>query len=279
MRERYPFRSAWIIVLLLLAFKTGAQVYRNDSLADQLYMYKVKSVDEFIERFNDDQQSFLRTELKKQREDVNISRQQMLAHLFDAQKKDWNTVQLKGFMTDLISDSGRYHLNFTDSNWVAAAQCRFKIDDKEIIIPLRLRIKNNQPLGARWVICGVANHPDLPATANTYAALRNRSFRFIPSSSHSTGFIYLHDAFHDLDNLPVYFDENFLQSGKGDRLIDALINKKITFVHVDLLDFYFFQVHNWVFKVSNIERNMMNHGWLITDLFRIGENQKRSFFN
>jgi len=272
----------WLLLVLVACLSPGtaaAQRYADDSLSDQLYLYKVKSVDEFIERFNDEQQSFLRKELRKQRQDISVTRQQMLVHLFDAQKKDWNTVELKNFLQDLVNDSVHYQLNFTDSTWVAAAQCRFRLDNnKEIVIPLRLRIKNNEPIGARWLICGVADAAELSAPPPGYVPEKSGGFRFIPSSSHSTGFLYLHDAFQDLDNLTAYFDEGFLASGGGNKLIHALATKKIRFVHVDLLDFYFFQVNNWVFKVSNRERNMMNHGWLITDLFRISEIQKRSFF-
>lgn len=276
----YRLLLATVAGLLICSVQGNAQVLRNDdSLAEKQYLYKVKSIDEFIERFNDDQQSFLRQELKKQKKQQPVTRQQLLVHLFDAGRKDWNPVLVKKFLSDLFSPSAKYQISFTDSNWIAVAMCRFAMNGSQRYIPLKLRIKNTHPSGARWVICGVADSNILAGSiAEGFTRPQPEGFKFIPSSSHATGFIAFTDIFQDIANLPVYFDEEYLATGAADRFLKALADKTISFEHVDQLHYYFFQVDNWVFRVSDLERNTMNQGWLITELYKVPEAQKNNFF-
>jgi hypothetical protein len=52
-------------------------------------------------------------------------------------------------------------------------------------------------------------------------------------------------------------------------------DEALKFVSVNNLKFHIFQVPNWYFEVSYFNRNTYNSGWLISNLVRVNEKEKK----
>jgi len=49
----------------------------------------------------------------------------------------------------------------------------------------------------------------------------------------------------------------------------------LNFVSVNNVKFHVFQVPNWYFEISYFNRNDMNSGWLISNMLRLNDKEKK----
>jgi hypothetical protein len=57
--------------------------------------------------------------------------------------------------------------------------------------------------------------------------------------------------------------------------IEGIKEGDLKFVTVNNVKFHFFQVPHWYFEVSYFNRNSMNSGWLISNMMRINDSEKK----
>ena len=189
-------QSAKSLLLVLLAFISSpsySQVATNipQTKSDKSYFfYEVKLIDEFIERFNDEPNSYIRRQSRNlYGTDTFITRRQLIKSLFN-KKQQWG--QEVNLFTSAVTDTtDPLYLSFTDSNWYVLAQCVFLHNDKRISLPLVMHITTVDG-GSKWMIAGIGNAsvfdttlpPGLP-TEDYYTTTGD----YIPTSSHGTNFV------------------------------------------------------------------------------------------
>ena len=92
--------------------------------------------------------------------------------------------------------------------------------------------------------------------------------------SHELDFMNLHKIFREPGNMDYYLEREY-QPDMLALFVMETKNNNLTFVSVDQVKFHFFQVPGWYFEVSYFNRNTMNSGWLISNILRVNELEKK----
>lgn len=269
-----------IFLAIAVPLCTSAQVMSNDvEIDEEIFVYKVKIIDEFIERFNDHEHSFIRKQLSKKNKDHILTRQKLLISLVNWDNHDIAVKDGKEFILQVADTSAPLLLNFNDSTWYASIKCVFETPEKKKVeLPIFLHIKTHENGGANWMIAGIADDTVLTneevAKDATTANKSEHKKKYIPSSSYAIDFLTLHRVFTDSMNETDYFDEELLLTDKAKQLISLVKNKKLVFQYATDIKFHFFQIPGWIFVVENIDRKSKNSGWLINKLQRAGDLEK-----
>ena len=93
--------------------------------------------------------------------------------------------------------------------------------------------------------------------------------------SHELDFMNLHKAFREPDNLDYYFEKEY-QPDMTSLFVMEMKNGNLSFLSVNNLKFHVFQVPGWYFELSYFNRNENNSGWLISNLLRLNEKDKKA---
>jgi len=274
------------ITCLLLVFAIGSshsvcsQVVSTmpaTQTSESFFLYEVKLVDEFIERFNDDPASYIRTQCRAlYGTDSMITRPRMLRSLFD-KKQNWGS-ELQSFVRDITDASRPQYLSFTDSNWYAEANCIFLYNGKKTQIHLLLHIKTADN-ASKWMIAGMGpvSFPGL-TKGGTAAAHENSQVKdFIPTSAYGTDFVVFHNVFSPTIRPVDYFEPALAAMPRAQELISGVQQGKAVFQRVANIKFHFFSLPGWVFTVGQFKRKETNSGWLISSLMPVTPEQKEVF--
>ncbi len=266
-------QSAKSLLMVLLAFISSpcySQVVSNlpQQKSDKSYFfYEVKLIDEFIERFNDEPNSYIRRQSRNlYGTDSFITRRQLIKSLFNKQQQWGQEVNL--FTSTVTDTTNPLYLSFTDSNWYVLAQCVFIHNDKRITLPLAMHITALDG-GYKWMIAGIGHSsvfdttlpPGLP-TEDYYTTTGD----YIPTSSHGTNFVTLTQLLTKSMHPADYFEPYLMATTRGHQFIELVQHEKLTFKHVSQMTFHFFTIRGWLIIVANYKRKDDNRGWLITSL-------------
>jgi len=128
-------------------------------------------------------------------------------------------------------------------------------------------------LGYKWVL------------SNVYTTAFDKYFNHVGDSisgenflhpmSHELDFMTLRKMFANPDNIGYYLEQDYIP----DQL--ALFLKEyqdgaLKFVSSNNVKFHFFQISNWYFEVSYFNRYQNNSGWLISNLVRVNDQEKKA---
>ena len=270
-----------ISLLILLVLKSAGVVAQVNTMPGEasvnntLFLYEVKLVDEFIERFNDDPSSYIREQCKAlYGTDNMITRSRLLKTLFNKGQK-WSADTGLFFKEVLDIKNARY-LSFTDSTWYAETRCIFLYNNKKVEIPLLLHIKTENK-GFKWMIAGIGNSevfkgktpPPMPV-----GSFGPPTGEFIPTSSHGTDFLVFNNVFTDKMHPRDYFEPTLLATTRAQYIISLIMQHKATFQYVHNIRYHFYQVDNWIFTIDQFKRNDANKGWLISSLQKVSPQAK-----
>lgn len=274
-------RKRYLLLLLLLNWAAPRQAAAQaiNTIADQTkfnsyFLYEVKLIEEFIERFNDVPGSYIRTQCRSLfGTDTMITRTRLLKSLLN-KKQSWSgdtTLFIKE-----ITDSRRpQYVNFTDSTWYAEANCSFLYRNQQVMIPIVLHISTVNGT-YKWMIAGIGNSevfrtstPSLPTEK-----MLSTSGDFMPTSSYGTNFIVFNGIFTDKITPADYLDRPLLQTPKARIFVQLLLEHKLRFVHVKSIRYHFFQIQNRIFTVEQFKRKDANTGWLISSIEKVNQQNK-----
>ncbi len=252
-----------LLPLLAHAHVAGAQVVSTlppAPQAESFFLYEVKLVDEFIERFNDEPTSYIRTQSRAMLgTDSMINRPRMIRSLLD-KKQRWGA-DADSFIRQVCDDD--LYLSFADSTWYARAVCLFSVGGKTVKAPVRLCVAMENG-GLKWVIED-ADASALPPV-QTRTAPRESSADFIPTSAHGTNFLHLQYVFATGAAITAYFSRHAASSDDVSRLVSLATQGKAKFIRVAEVSYQFSGVPGWIFTVEQRKRKETNSGWLITKL-------------
>lgn len=274
-------RIKYVLLLLLLncAVPRQATAQAVNTIADHTkvnsnFLYEVKLIEEFIERFNDVPASYIRTQCRLlYGTDTMITRTRLLKSLLN-KKQSWSA-DTTLFIKEITDARQPQYINFTDSTWYAEANCAFLYRNQQVMIPLILHISTAN--GAyKWMIAGIGNSevfrnitPSLPA-----ARLLSSSGDFMPTSSYGTNFIVFNGIFTDKITPVDYLERPLLQTPKARIFVQLLLENKLRFVNVKNIRYHFFQIQNRIFTVEQFKRKDANTGWLISSIEKVPQHNK-----
>src|ERR1700712_2090604 len=108
--------SCKTICLLFFSFlfhHAGAQVLNNNARArEKHFLYEVKQVDEFFERFNNDTGSFIREVYKTRHVKYKLDRPALIKSLFNYESQTWDQQMIDNFVNDAAGTKNQQKLNF-----------------------------------------------------------------------------------------------------------------------------------------------------------------------
>jgi len=254
-------------------------ISNNADSKEKHFIYEVKEIDEFFERFNDDPNSFLRSVYKDRHIKFNIKRQRLIRSLFNYENSSWDSVMVNAFISEVTNRKKPVYINFYGNNWYAELACRFKYNTSVMVIPVIMQIEMTQNKGSKWMIAAVGASTLKPKTVVTGMAPSKIKTKFISPTSHGTNFVSLKRAFEDRENLSGYFESFNYKSSNMLEFYNAVLKREIEFMDVVKIKYHFLLADQWIFTVENFPREALNSGWLISDLQRVSLSEMENYRN
>ena len=271
-------RTGWLSFLFLAFNKLTGQVFVNDAGArEKHFVYEVKQIDEFFERFNNDSNSFIRREYESYHIKFNLSREQLIKSLFNYESHSWDSTLINAFVASAVNINKPLLLDFYGDGWYAEANCKFEYNATVIEIPIILRIEADASKRAKWVVAAIKPNVIRQEATIVPVADNGGKLKFINPASHANSFIELARAFEDKAHLSDYFDQSFFKRTNSIGFYNALLKGQIRFITVKDVKYHYLQVGSWIFTVENFQRKALNSGWLISHLKSATPSEKNLF--
>lgn len=252
-------------VFSLMVTPCQAQTWGSNPELDKLESYYVKSLNEFMHRFNAEEiPPFFRDDMK------DGLRQRCILALFDLEQvsdlESERATLIQRFDSVVCATNSMLHIN--DTGMYVEALCLFKYKKRSVILNLVLKYENIRDDFYRWAIVGV--------NGMVKAGLIDTSlYGYINPVQHELHFLALTDAFPHING---YFSK--------DKKIDPLSyfaglaeSGVLHFEGCQSVTYFFTQVPGYVFSVLLHPRKGINSGWLIHDLIEIPDESKDMFIN
>lgn len=247
--------------LLSISFVVSAQ--QLDTSWQREFTEHVKSMDEFMKRFNGEE---VYPGLNK--EDENFHKLNLFS-LLDHKMQQELKSQTLNFVNDIISSGVK--LNYADTLWYAEARCdiTYKGVPKSITLFLRTeRIKDNR---FRWALCGA------DGINNNLIDVKGKSA--ISPVEHEIHFMELQSIFKNDKQRVFGYRQNDYKIDQLSVFLTLVYAGLIQFTSVSETKFHFFNVPDYRFVVEEIGRRGSNAGWLITSFKKLPQSEKQSFIN
>ena len=269
----------WIVISLSVCqHRLFSQVYSiNDGTRDKHFIYEVKEIDEFFERFNDDPGSFLRGVYKAHQTKFNISRQRLIRSLFNYENTSWDSSAMNKFISEVTNRKKPVYLDFYGNNWYAELTCRFNYNSSSIEIPIIMKIEMTRNKGSKWMIVAVGSSFLKSKVVVTEMAQSKIKTKYLSPTSHGTNFVSLKRAFEDKENLSSYFESFYFKRSHMLEFYNAVLNHEIEFMDVIKIKYHFLVAGKWIFTVENFSREALNSGWLINQLQRVSSVEMENY--
>jgi hypothetical protein len=234
------------------------------------FAFEVKTIDEFIERFNNDQYTLIRQYLETNFPNKKISRYDLVRTLFNYQEPLWDKELAAQFVTAVCDTTKEKFLDFYSDTWYAQAEClvKYKGVPKKVTITLQVFVSDRTG-AAKWVVCG-ARAPFLDFSK------RLDPKKFLNPISHATDFIGLKKAMEDKMFVRNYLTEKFQESHLN-KYLAAVATGDIVFQQLNAVTYHFLSVENWLFTAKEYIRPGRNSGWLIQSLSRRTNSEKEEY--
>lgn len=257
------------LALVSLFFVANAQKVITNDLNAELYDSRIKLVDEFFDRFNGKEGH---PDISRKDKDY---RKKNLMFVFNGRmfksKEDAKFKELQNFINTVIEMN--ISINYSDTTWFAKAVCHGKLKGKEVDFTLYLNVEHRKEDMYKWVIAKAEGD-----VFKLKPSLKSEKIMLMPDD-HETNFMSLHRITTEKDDLiSCYIQKNYPLDETSVFLSDVY-NGLLDIDYVKDLQFIFYQVPNYVFRIKFIERETNNTGWLITNFDKVSEDEKEDFLD
>lgn len=220
------------------------------------YRLKVKQLDEFMRRFN---QQDIPDIVKHEDEQTQAIR--AMTAVFDFQVFKKRPEEVREFVMTMLDNNVK--IAYTDSNWVAIAHCNAVYKGKATVLTLELATEKVKDFIYKWVITDAYGD-----VLNLEPLKRNPGLAISPVENEVNFISLKHITSVEGQNIMNYKGRN----PKLDTLsvFFALVNSgQLKIENVQQLEYKFFIDPFYEFTVSYFHRDAMNSGWLISDFKKL----------
>ncbi|UOQ96714.1 hypothetical protein MUN81_15875 [Hymenobacter sp. 5317J-9] len=266
--------KTWLLAVMLLWPMLGfGQSYEKEF--GVAFAWEVKQVDEFIERFNNDEFSFIREYLKKNESTSALTRERMLKSLFNAKGTNWNYNEITAFIKQVNNAEKPQYLDLDSSNWYANVQCLVTNHGKPEKALLKLKIATLPDGSSKWVIADVSlpGQASAPAAANAGPRVRGPKPADAKASlnpmSHAIDFMNIDLVTKKPENIENFVDDAPDRSRSLDWFVGACLKNQLKVVRATSISYTFLQIKGWQIEVKQFHRQSLNSGWLISKLVKL----------
>lgn len=254
------------------AFAQVVSTLTPASTQESFFLYEVKLIEEFIERFNDDSDSYVREQCRNlYGTDSMINRRRMLRSLFN-KRQSW-TADTARFIGQVTDPAQPQLLNFTDTAWYAEVKTIFLIGGAKTNVTLLLHMKPENG-GTKWMIAGMSQMKD--AASDTKPG-KGGAPGYIPTSAYGTNFVIFHQLFTPAGlHVPSYLEPQLAAMPRAQQFVNAVLQGKARLQQIQSVRYHFFSVPGWLFTVDQFKRKETNSGWLISSLRAADDKDKEA---
>ena len=257
------------LALVSLFFVANAQKVITNDLNAELYDSRIKLVDEFFDRFNGKEGH---PDISRKDKDY---RKKNLMFVFNGRmfksKEDAKFKELQNFINTVIEKN--ISINYSDTTWFAKAVCHGKLKGKEVDFTLFLNVEHRKEDMYKWVIAKAEGD-----VFKLKPSLKSEKIMLMPDD-HETNFMSLHRITTEKDDLISCYMQKDYPLDETSVFLSDVYNGLLDIDYVKDLQFIFYQVPNYVFRIKFIERETNNTGWLITDFDKVSEDEKEDFLD
>lgn len=242
------------IALFACIIQAKGQTSFPDMTTERDFAAQVKSIDEFLARFNGD-------ESKPGLSSDSLRRDNIL-HLFDFNmshaglNKEQFRKQIQDFVNSSLIWNGR--LSITSKGTYAEAKCRVKYKKKQYFVTLLMQREKTQKGGQKWAVTKVKGLSSL--------GVYNDKRLTISPVDHETHFMSLQDLFQANKQIVPSMRSNEVEIDELSFFFGLCVANAIEFELVDELKFHFTDMPDYSFVVEEKGRPGTNSGWLITKI-------------
>lgn len=264
-----------ILLLTLISVLAAGQpgTVRTYAGDESVFYAQTKQVNQFFRRFNGEEdvtgKRLYNTDASYH--DVKL-RKKYLNILFDLSSPLIPDATKEVFILEVTSKKLPVYLDFHSGAWFAEVNAEFTYKKESCPILLYFKLEQERQ-GYKW------------ALSNVYFNRFERYFNHVGDSvsgenflhpmSHELDFMNLHKMFSNTGNLGYYVEKEF----HPDHLsifLKELQEGNLKFVSTSTVKFHFFQIPNWYFELTYFNRNINNSGWLISNLVRVNDQEKKN---
>lgn len=252
---------------LLIAIASTGQTTIPDTSLERDFANEVKSIAEFVGRFNGD-------ESKPDVASDSLWRSHNIASLFDTKMSHKGLSdeaflqQIKDFVSSVCDWDGKLTI---ESNAFAEATCIIKYKGKKYDISVVLKREKTAKGDNKWAVAGLKGMSSLKLYSNKRMA--------ISPVEHEIHFMGMADFFGGNCSRVPHIRSNDKEIDELSFFLGLCIAGAITFVKVDELKMHFVGLPGYVFSIEEITRKGDNSGWLITDMQKADDNAKMEYIN
>lgn len=259
------------VIVWLLAFfafhPVFSQIFQDEVTAN--FAYQVKQIDEFIERFNNKENTLIKQYVKKKDTTAQFKREQMIKGLFNASDTSWKKAEILQFIGQVSNAEDPVYLNFFDANWYAEVNCAASYKGKPTTITLILKIQREKNGMSKWiVVSAIADFLRLPIRKDTTTGLN--------PLSHATDFMNIDLLTTDKKNIRNYLPNHYQDEVLSVFLYEAQHNQ-LAIKQVNKITYHFLQIDGWIFTVNRFSRQTRNSGWLLSKLLPVTVDAKQKY--
>lgn len=260
----------FVVFLFILFFNQvlKSQFYGDDQIREK-FNYEIIQLDEFIDRFNFDQDTKLLKYLAINFPDISIERKGFLITLFDNFNIDYQESLIKEFIDFVCDSANPQYLNFYNNGWYAEVNCIMELNQRVDTGKIIMKNQFNNDSSSKWVITGInSDILVLPQSKD--------SMKIMTPVSHGTDFIALNDVFKDGQNIQNYIVDDY-PIDKLTYFMTLIHYNKIKLKQVDKVTYHFLQIPGWAFTIDYYNRKELNSGWLISELTKMSNGDKEAY--
>lgn len=262
-------RISTLFLFTLIFTQVLQSQFSSDEQIREKFNYEIIQLDEFIDRFNFDDDTKLLKYLAINFPDISIERKGFLITLFDNFDINYKESLIKSFINFVCDSANPQYLNFYNNSWYAEVNCIIEYNQRIDTGKIILKNQFYSDSSSKWVICGVdSDILELPKSKD--------SLKIITPVSHGTDFIALNDVFKDGVNVQNYIEDDY-PIDKLTFFITLLYYHKIKLKQINKVRYHFLQIPEWAFIIDYYNRKELNSGWLISELSRMSMPEKERY--
>ena len=244
-------------------------ISNNENAKEKHFVYEVKEIDEFFERFNDEQGSFIRGVYKAHHVKFNIPRERLIRSLFNFDNESKDSILINTFVSDVTKKKKPIYLDYYGDDWYAELTCKFKYQSSDIVIPVIVKMVMTPNKGSKWMIVAVGSSTLKSKIVVTEMTQSKIKTKIISPTSNGTNFVSLQRVFEDKENLSDYFESSYMKWSNMLEFYNAILNREIEFINVIKIKYHFLLADKWIFTVEDFQREELNSGWLINHIEKV----------
>jgi hypothetical protein len=267
------------VFLMVCCFSSYAQTPEED-FTDWV-AFKVKSIDDFFERFNGEKNTELSAYIAANYPEKSLTRQQWIISLFNREDPGFMTDSGKVSFIRQVTDSLHpQFLDYKDNYWYAWVDGHVVYKGKRLPITMVLKVKKSPGGAYSWSIVSahaafLSNSSAPNMKADSLSADSTQKY-FLSPVSHGIDFITLDKFFKSRSKVRNYLHQQ-KNTPETEKLIGMISRGELQFVQVRKIRYYLLQMKGWIVEIDYFNRPGRNTGWLINRLLPVSPDGKRSF--